>query len=490
MDDNSSSCFQGMSPFYQSHWWVYIIISVVFYVIGFVSTALAQAGWRILKAYGYIGPRGTKCIDFLIRYAGERSRFSISLECLAFVLNGAYLCLYVVRTYYGVVSSLDNNVVLALLAVEVCLSTLLLIPLIVRVLQTTNPLLAWFSYFTIVDVLTLPHPFVSFVFTCDWVGLRNLRFLSLNGIKKILVQLRIIHSSLVAEGVSLLVTFITIWLASAGMVYLLEVSGDPWDNFSNAQSGYYLEYVYFAMTTMTTVGYGDFSPVTAFGRVFVTFFMIAGLALFALALGPITDYLAADKKYYTWYSVDPTRPHIVVCGDMDRNRMYRILDDFLHPDRVSVFERPDIVFLKKDFPSTGTKQVVHKYFPHAYYLIGSMFRLKDLNRVQLRHAAACVIMTDTTLRDQEDSDGTAIMRYIAVKNYCDDVRVIMQVSKVRECVCGCVCWIQIRNMMKNSCGSPCGRMYVHSYNSTLLMILSETMKLETYIILFVHFTSS
>ena len=438
MTATNSSCFPWLPPFYQSHWWTYLGISLIIYVIGLIFTALTQAAWKILKSYGCTGPRSMSCIDVLVRYAGERSRFSIVLECLTFVLNGAYLCLYVVRTYYGIVTSLDSNVVLVLLAVEACLSVLLFISLIVRVIQTTNPLLAWFSYFTIVDVLTLPHPFVSFVFTCDWVGLRNLRFLSLNGIKKILVQLRIIHSSLMADAVSLLVTFITIWLASAGMVYLLEVSGDPWDNFSNAQSGYYLEYVYFAMTTMTTVGYGDISPVTAFGRVFVTFFMIAGLALFALALGPITDYLAADKKYYTWYSVDPTRPHIVVCGDMDRNRMNHILDDFLHPDRVSVFERPDIVFLMNSFPSADTKQVIQSHFPHAFYLIGSMFRLQDLNRVQLRHAAACVIMTDTTLRDQEDSDGTAIMRYIAVKNYCDDVRVIMQVSKVKEFVCGWV----------------------------------------------------
>jgi potassium large conductance calcium-activated channel subfamily M alpha protein 1 len=364
----------------------------------------------------------------MIKYAGERSRFSVVLEWVVFFVNAVYLILYVARTYYGIIAP-TTGFVLGFVIVECCCSVLLVVPLIERILQAKRPLLAWFSYFTIIDVLTLPHPFVSLIFSCDWVGLRNLRFLALNAISKVLVQVRIINSPLVADATSLLVTFLTIWLTASGMVYLLEVSGDPWDNFSNAQNAYYLEYVYFAMTTMTTVGYGDISPKTAFGRVFVTFFMIAGLALFALALGPITDYLAADKKYYTWYSIDPTRPHIVVCGDIDHNRMHRILGDFLHPDRVSVLSRPDIVFLMKDFPSADTKHVIHRHFPHAFYLVGSMFKLQDLQRVQLSHAAACIIMTDTSLQDQDASDGTAIMRYIAVKNYTTDVRIIMQVSQ-------------------------------------------------------------
>ena len=429
---NTTSCFNGWIPgHYPSHWWVYICVFLAIYIVGFILTAIVEFLWKILKYYGFLGSERSKVyIELLIRYAGERSRFAIAVECLALLLNCAYLCLYVVRTYFGIIASLDNHIVLVMIIVECCLSLLLMVPFVIRILQARRPLLAWFSYFTIVDVLTLPHPFVSLIFSCDWVGLRNLRFLALGAVSKILVQVRIISSPLVADATSLLVTFLTIWLTAAGMVYLLEVSGDPWDNFSNAQNAYYLEYVYFAMTTMTTVGYGDISPKTAFGRVFVTFFMIAGLALFALALGPITDYLATDKKYYTWYSIDPTRPHIVVCGDIDHNRMHRILEDFLHPDRVSVLSRPDIVFLMKDFPSAESKHVIQKHFPHAFYLIGSMFKLQDLQRVQLSHAAACIIMTDTSLQDQDASDGTAIMRYIAVKNYTTDVRVIMQVSLV------------------------------------------------------------
>ena len=47
--------------------------------------------------------------------------------------------------------------------------------------------------------------------------------------------------------------FISVWLAAAGIVHLLENSGDPPD-FDNGQSLTYWDCVYFLMVTMSTVG--------------------------------------------------------------------------------------------------------------------------------------------------------------------------------------------------------------------------------------------
>lgn len=46
---------------------------------------------------------------------------------------------------------------------------------------------------------------------------------------------------------------------------------------------------YFLVTTGTTVGYGDFSPQTTFGKVLVTFYMVIGIAVIGLLLGKVTD---------------------------------------------------------------------------------------------------------------------------------------------------------------------------------------------------------
>ena len=48
---------------------------------------------------------------------------------------------------------------------------------------------------------------------------------------------------------------------------------------------------YFLVTTATTVGYGDISPKTDFGKVFVTLYMVVGIALLGLFLGKVTEVM-------------------------------------------------------------------------------------------------------------------------------------------------------------------------------------------------------
>lgn len=48
---------------------------------------------------------------------------------------------------------------------------------------------------------------------------------------------------------------------------------------------------YFLVTTATTVGYGDISPQTDFGKLFVTVYMVVGIALLGLFLGKVTEVM-------------------------------------------------------------------------------------------------------------------------------------------------------------------------------------------------------
>lgn len=52
-----------------------------------------------------------------------------------------------------------------------------------------------------------------------------------------------------------------------------------------------LDTYYFLVTTATTVGYGDISPKTGFGKVFVTLYMVVGIALLGLFLGKVTEVM-------------------------------------------------------------------------------------------------------------------------------------------------------------------------------------------------------
>ena len=76
------------------------------------------------------------------------------------------------------------------------------------------------------------------------------------------------------------------------------VDPEPWTTQYGAKSSsdLYLTSVYFTITTITTVGYGDFSASTYTEKIICIFIMLAGVIGFAMASGAVTNYIdTADE---------------------------------------------------------------------------------------------------------------------------------------------------------------------------------------------------
>ena len=54
--------------------------------------------------------------------------------------------------------------------------------------------------------------------------------------------------------------------------------------------------IYWAIVTLTTVGYGDIVPTTPFGQVVSSFIMLIGYSMLAVPTGIITSELSSAKK--------------------------------------------------------------------------------------------------------------------------------------------------------------------------------------------------
>nr|AKC00612.1 Slo-1 [Trichuris muris] len=113
---------------------------------------------------------------------------------------------------------------------------------------------------------------------------------------------------------------------------LLENSGDPFQNFENPQRITYWECVYFLLVTMSTVGYGDIYCKTTLARLFMVFFILGGLAMFASYVPEIADLIGARQKYGGQYKGEHGKKHIVVCGYITFESVSHFLQDFLHQD--------------------------------------------------------------------------------------------------------------------------------------------------------------
>ncbi|XP_032868533.1 calcium-activated potassium channel subunit alpha-1 isoform X16 [Amblyraja radiata] len=293
-----------------------------------------------------------------------------------------------------------------------------------RFIAANDKLWFWLEVNSVVDFFTVPPVFVSVYLSRSWLGLRFLRALRLIQFSEILQFLNILKTSNSIKLVNLLSIFISTWLTGAGFIHLVENSGDPWENFQNSQPLTYWECVYLLMVTMSTVGYGDVYARTTLGRLFMVFFILGGLAMFASYVPEIIELIGNRKKYGGTYSAVNGRKHIVVCGHITLESVSNFLKDFLHKDRDDV--NVEIVFLHNISPNLELEALFKRHFTQVEFFQGSVLNPHDLARVKIESSDACLILANKYCPDPDAEDASNIMRVISIKNYNPKIRIITQ----------------------------------------------------------------
>ncbi|XP_059892723.1 calcium-activated potassium channel subunit alpha-1 isoform X5 [Gadus macrocephalus] len=293
-----------------------------------------------------------------------------------------------------------------------------------RFIAANDKLWFWLEVNSVVDFFTVPPVFVSVYLNRSWLGLRFLRALRLIQFSEILQFLNILKTSNSIKLVNLCSIFISTWLTAAGFIHLVENSGDPWEDFQNSQALSYWECVYLLMVTMSTVGYGDVYAKTTLGRLFMVFFILGGLAMFASYVPEIIELIGNRKKYGGSYSAVNGRKHIVVCGHITLESVSNFLKDFLHKDRDDV--NVEIVFLHNISPNLELEALFKRHFTQVEFYQGSVLNPHDLARVKIESADACLILANKYCADPDAEDASNIMRVISIKNYHPKIRIITQ----------------------------------------------------------------
>jgi len=141
--------------------------------------------------------------------------------------------------------------------------------------------------------------------------------------------LRQLRRVLVQESgplLSVLVIFLMVLFLAAVSVYFLERDVQP-GTFGSVPAA-----LWWAIATLTTVGYGDAVPITPLGRLVAAFVMICGLGVFGLWTGILATGFAAETRrdnfLKTWESVSKV-PFFAALGPAaiaDVTHMLRTMD--------------------------------------------------------------------------------------------------------------------------------------------------------------------
>ncbi|XP_022209743.1 calcium-activated potassium channel slowpoke isoform X28 [Drosophila obscura] len=348
------------------------------------------------------------------------------LVVLVFILSIASLIIYFVDASSEEVERCQkwsNNITQQ---IDLAFNIFFMVYFFIRFIAASDKLWFMLEMYSFVDYFTIPPSFVSIYLDRTWIGLRFLRALRLMTVPDILQYLNVLKTSSSIRLAQLVSIFISVWLTAAGIIHLLENSGDPLD-FNNAHRLSYWTCVYFLIVTMSTVGYGDVYCETVLGRTFLVFFLLVGLAVFASWIPEITELAAQRSKYGGQYSKDPRKRHIVVCGHITYESVSHFLKDFLHEDREDV--DVEVVFLHRKPPDLELEGLFKRHFTTVEFFQGTIMNPIDLQRVKVHEADACLVLANKYCQDPDAEDAANIMRVISIKNYSDDIRVIIQLMQ-------------------------------------------------------------
>lgn len=239
-------------------------------------SAGAQSGWRnrlYIIIFEHNTPGG-KAFDVALLVAILASVVIVMLESVASM-----------REQYGA----------ALRALEWALTIVFTVEYVVRIASARRRWAYVFSFLGVIDLLAIVPTYLSLFLPGSeaLLTIRALRLLRVFRVLKLSAFLREADSlgSALQGSVRKIIVFLGVVLTLAvimgTLIYLIE---DAQHGFTSIPRG-----VYWAIVTMTTVGYGDVVPHTVLGQILATIVMILGYGIIAVPTGIVSVELAQHR---------------------------------------------------------------------------------------------------------------------------------------------------------------------------------------------------
>jgi len=194
------------------------------------------------------------------------------------------------------VPKLDKKFHTTFIIAEWIISIFFTIEYCLRIAVIKNKKCYLFSFFGVIDFLSLVPFFLSFFFpvTKYFLIFRMLRMLRVFRVFNLLdfmndgsVIVRALRNS--SRKIYIFLLFLIIFSVIVGSMMFMVEGGRP--GFETIPQS-----IYWAVVTVTTVGYGDVSPITPMGKFFAVILMLAGYSIIAVPTGIVTAEMRNKRQ--------------------------------------------------------------------------------------------------------------------------------------------------------------------------------------------------
>ena len=207
--------------------------------------------------------------------------------------------------------------------------------------------------------------------------------------------------------INFLIIFVGIYLLLVFLLIRFE-SQDPNSALNTMWKG-----VWYSIVTLSTVGYGDFYPVSAFGKIIGLVFVFSSLGVLGYFIGQLTVKLTEymENKKNGFFGTDMEN-HIVIIG---YNKFAKhILEQIV----VSGVKAAIVTDKKEDVESISSIFDKNK----VSVLYADIDKFEDLEKVNITKASK------TFVNFEEDTD--MLVYTLDLKNYYDNLEIIVSLNNV------------------------------------------------------------
>ncbi len=198
------------------------------------------------------------------------------------------ICLSVATVMLDSVEEMQARYGTLLYYLEWFFTILFSIEYVLRLMSVTRPIAYAKSFFGVVDLLAILPTYVSLIFPGSHylLVIRLLRILRVFRVLKLVQYIgesRLLMRALVASRRKITIfifAVLTLVTILGSIMYLIEGRDNGFTSIPRS--------IYWAVVTLTTVGYGDITPQTTFGQMVSVIIMIMGYGIIAVPTGIVT----------------------------------------------------------------------------------------------------------------------------------------------------------------------------------------------------------
>ena len=178
---------------------------------------------------------------------------------------------------------------------------------------------------------------------------------------------------------------------------------------------------WWAIVTMTTVGYGDFSPETPEGRMFAVFIMFAGITLVSLLTASISSIFVAQKiREGKGLEKLNLSDHFILCGwNSNANKIINSIQLLNHNQR-----KIDLVLIN-DLSEEEITQLKTRFSKiKIHFVSGDFAQEETLHRASIATSDTVIIIPNNLNNDQNTHDEKTIFATLTIKSIDASIRVV------------------------------------------------------------------